>query len=274
MNGREPLPFSARIQAQPLLLAKNGVNSHAGSDYPLQILEYRSYCHKGFWRRSPSSFAAPEPVRRIPLSRQTECNLPIPLPHRLFMLEETQQLVTDDDSKQNTSQIFMSPQQPTDNPTPVIASSASASHQPPVFNILVAGQPRIGKTGLLKLLLDTSSLSSTTSLPRIACLAEFASYAGTCPTTSISCATADLPASDHQPEFVLNMIDTPGLLFHDPQELEKGVNLLLRQITDSFDASQAVPVSGEYSPSEVRLKPFPRHRNGRTNICTCRSQPN
>jgi septin family protein len=167
----------------------------------------------------------------------------------------------------------MSPQQPTDAPAPAIASSTLASHQPPVFNILVAGQSRIGKTGLIRLLLDTSCLSSTSSLPRIACLAEFASYAGACPTTAISCATADIPAMDQRPEFVLNMVDTPGLLFHDPQELEKGVNLLLRQITDSFDASQAVPVSGEYRPSEVRLKPFFRHRNERTNICTCRSRP-
>lgn len=168
------------------------------------------------------------------------------------MLEETQQLVTDNESKTTNFDKSMSPQHSDDAPAPVIASSTTASHPPPVFNILIAGQPRIGKTGLVRLILDTSSLSPASSLPRIACLAEFASYGGSCPTTSISCATADVAGVHLEAgsSFVLNMVDTPGLLFHDPQELEKGVNLVLRQITESFDASQAVQVSGLRVSSE------------------------
>lgn len=135
-----------------------------------------------------------------------------------------------------------------------VPNPLSTSHPLPVFNVLVVGQAGVGKTGLIKLLIDTSQLASTSNtttssnsnglVARLARLAEFANYAATCPTTSLAYATADLPSTNLRPQIVLNLIDTPGLLFHDPQELEKGVNLALRQITDSFNASLAVPVSG------------------------------
>lgn len=127
--------------------------------------------------------------------------------------------------------------------TPQPPTSAPAPRQPRVFNLIIAGQARTGKTALLKLLLDTSLLATTMSQPRIAGLAEFAYYAATCPTVNLSFATAELPRTAQRPEVILNLIDTPGLQFHDPQELEKGVNLLLRQITDSFAASLSAPVS-------------------------------
>jgi GTPase SAR1 family protein len=162
-----------------------------------------------------------------------------------------------------------------------------------VFNVIVVGQAGVGKTGFIKLLIDTSILSSDAdmdadpdthtdtdiALPRLARLAEFANYTATCPTTSLSCATADLAATNQRPRITLNLFDTPGLQFHDPQELERGVNLALRQITDAFGASQSQPaltVSRSSSPNSQNLNTKScslfRHRNERTNRFTCTHQ--
>lgn len=114
------------------------------------------------------------------------------------------------------------------------------------FNVLVAGQAGIGKTGLIKLILDTSHLSSH-SLPQLARLADFANFAATCPTNSPSSVLADLPATPNRPDIVLKLIDTPGLLYHDSHELEAGLHLVLRQILESFEASSTLSSVRHYS---------------------------
>jgi len=126
-------------------------------------------------------------------------------------------------------------------PTPT--ETAPEEHTPVTFNVLLVGQAGVGKSGLIKLLLDTSPLSPATSLPQLARLAEFANFAATCPTNSPSPILAELPATPHRPEILLKLIDTPGLLYHDSHELEAGLQLVLRQIAESFEASNRVSAS-------------------------------
>jgi septin family protein len=158
------------------------------------------------------------------------------------------------------------------NPPTSVEFSPSQS-TPITFNVLVVGQAGIGKTGLIKLLLDTSNLSSATSLPQLARLAEFANFAATCPTNSPSSILAELPATPHRPEIVLKLIDTPGLLYHDPHELEAGLHLVLRQIAESFEASTHTSASVRryvpFRPMAWILKRLARHRNAGTNKFNC-----
>lgn len=135
---------------------------------------------------------------------------------------------------------------PTGDAPPTTTSTA--------FNVLVAGQAGIGKTGLIKLILDTSHLSlHSNSLPQLARLADFANFAATCPTNSPSSVLADLPATPNRPDIVLKLIDTPGLLYHDSHELEAGLHLVLRQILDSFEASNSLPSAQERRDRQIHL---------------------
>jgi septin family protein len=151
------------------------------------------------------------------------------------MLVQPQQ-TKDDDNDLQTKPVHM-------NNPPTSTETAPNESTPITFNVLVVGQAGIGKTGLIKLLLETSHLSPATSLPQLALLAEFANFAATCPTNSPSSILAELPATPHRPEIVLKLIDTPGLLYHDSHELEAGLHLVLRQIADSFEASNRASAS-------------------------------
>jgi len=151
------------------------------------------------------------------------------------MLVQPQQ-TKDDDNDLKTKPALM-------NNPPTSSETALDESTPITFNVLVVGQAGIGKTGLIKLLLDTSHLSPATSLPQLARLAEFANFAATCPTNSPSSILAELPATPHRSEIILKLIDTPGLLYHDSHELEAGLHLVLRQIADSFEASNRASAS-------------------------------
>jgi hypothetical protein len=190
------------------------------------------------------------------------------------MLEETQQ---DKDGEGIPSEPIRSLNTPPTGPeqAPVSPPSALSASAPPLFNILLVGQVGIGKTGLIKLLIDTCLLSPSISHPTLARLAEFANNASTCPTTASASVSLDLPATSQCPEIRLNLIDTPGLLVHDPQELEKGIDSILQHITDAFHSSQLASVRDVRSNGRLRhnilMQPafFSRHRNAQIGTCTC-----
>jgi len=154
------------------------------------------------------------------------------------MLVQPQRTKDDDNELQTPSAHTMN-----NNPPTSIQSPPLEEQGPVTFNVLLVGQAGIGKTGLIKLLLDTSHLSPSTSLPQLARLAEFANFAATCPTNSPSSVLAELPATSNRPEIILKLIDTPGLLYHDSHELEAGLNLVLRQIADAFETSSHTVVA-------------------------------
>ena len=138
-----------------------------------------------------------------------------------FMLVHPQQVTEDDNS-----------------PPTNTAAHMNLDH----FNVIVVGQAGIGKSSLIKLLLDTSHLSKNTTPPQLACLAEFANFAATCPTNSPSSIIAQLATLQNDRDLLLTLIDTPGLLYHDSNELEAGLHLVLRQIIDSFATSDQHPL--------------------------------
>lgn len=148
--------------------------------------------------------------------------------------------------------MLVHPQQAKDNdnnPQTMNIQSTQPTNQF-TFNVVVVGQAGIGKSSLIKLLLDTCHLSTHTSLPQLARLAEFANFAATCPTNSPSSVIAELPLTPNRPQIALKLIDTPGLLYHDTHELEAGLQLVLRQISEAFDSSSTsvrnfpVPANG------------------------------
>lgn len=135
------------------------------------------------------------------------------------------------------------------------------------INILVVGQPATGKTGLVKLFLETAPLSLQVGGPSdgrqqpesgsehpgrlgddpnpaalLARCAEFASFTSFCPTTALS--TLEIPvkvqkSADGSPGTktrILSFIDTPGLHLHLPHEREQVVDSILNRITEGFES--------------------------------------
>ena len=137
-------------------------------------------------------------------------------------------------------------------------------HHVPTFNLLIVGRPRTGKTSLARLLLDTSTLAPTISPSRINHLADYAN-ASIRPTSAITCATAELCATPKRSPVTLNIFDTPGIDFQDQAAFEASITLIHRHISDTYRASEDLPVRFPYSctiscahhlPSEAFLTPF------------------
>jgi ribosome biogenesis GTPase A len=114
---------------------------------------------------------------------------------------------------------------------------------PTPFNLMVVGPRGVGKSALLRLLLQMSDLPA----PLDALPAR--------PTRTLSTTTTELPGAER---LVLTVIDTPGLDYSDGAELEleKAVTALVKYVD-----SQYAETLGEVSldllcPSQYRLK-FP-----------------
>ena len=148
-----------------------------------------------------------------------------------------------------------------DAPLPPHPSHPSYHHAP-TFNLLVVGRPRTGKTALARLLLDTSTLAPAISSSRINHLADYAN-ASIRPTSAITCATAELSATPKRSTVTLNIFDTPGIDFQDQAAFEASITLIHRHISDTYRASEDLPVRFPYQsfplsnpyPSDVFLTP-------------------
>lgn len=129
-------------------------------------------------------------------------------------------------------------------------------HHGPTFNLLIVGRPRTGKTALARLLLDTSTLSPAISPSRINLLADYAN-ATIRPTSAITCATAELSATPKRSTVTLNIFDTPGIDFQDQAAFEASITLIHRHISDTYRASEDLPV--RFLPLSVipLFQPFP-----------------
>ncbi|GAB1520768.1 hypothetical protein RhiTH_003856 [Rhizoctonia solani] len=107
-------------------------------------------------------------------------------------------------------------------PTPRRSSASQRRPRMPVpFNLMVAGPRGVGKSSLLRLLIETSELSVPLEVLPIR------------PTRDISTFTAEVSNSDR---LVLTVIDTPGLDYSDGSELEleKAVTGLVKYVDAQY----------------------------------------
>lgn len=105
----------------------------------------------------------------------------------------------------------------------------------------VAGAKQTGKSSLLRLLLDTSTISPTNTQEQLASLSTYRSSSAR-PTTTINTARVDIlqgpPANRPGPEdrITLTCIDTPGLDFSEGKEfaLDRAVSSVVRYVDMQF----------------------------------------
>lgn len=128
-------------------------------------------------------------------------------------------------------------------------------HHAPTFNLLIVGRPRTGKTALARLLLDTSTLAPAISPSRINHLADYAN-ATIRPTSAITCATAELSATPKRSPVTLNIFDTPGIDFQDQAAFEASITLIHRHISDTYRASEDLPVRSPPLPAIPLFQPL------------------
>jgi hypothetical protein len=106
------------------------------------------------------------------------------------------------------------------------------------YSLMVAGQPT-GKTALLRLLLDTSDIASTTSQEQLASVAKFvqgcAGHTSHIRTVSFDI-ELDSPESSQHP-ISLTLTDTPSLDARDEVASERVVADILRHVETKFSES-------------------------------------
>ncbi|KAI6166611.1 hypothetical protein EDD17DRAFT_1752782 [Pisolithus thermaeus] len=155
------------------------------------------------------------------------------------------------------------------------------NRNPPAFNLMVVGGRGTGKTSLLRLLLDTSEISSSASGEQRASLQHFL-QGDLKQTQSINTACVEISESRYD-KVLLTVIDTPGLDFSEGKELsvERQVTSIIKYIDQQYaDTMIEVRVSSLLS-SPVSRSVFPHANQYRkvksfgkveeTNIYTCES---
>ncbi|KAF8503208.1 hypothetical protein BU17DRAFT_58496 [Hysterangium stoloniferum] len=112
------------------------------------------------------------------------------------------------------------------------------------FNLMFAGAKTTGKTSLIRLLLDTSTISPTNTAEQLKSLAEYRSSPA-CPTTAITTACVEIlqsaPNRTPGPEdrITLTCIDTPGFDFSESREfvLDRAVSEVVKYVDQQFAES-------------------------------------
>jgi hypothetical protein len=117
------------------------------------------------------------------------------------------------------------------------------------YSLMVAGQ-RTGKTSFLRLLLDTSDISPSSSKDQLASVAKFV-QGSSGHTSHIRSASIniDLALDPNTPPLLLalTLIDTPSLDFADDHAAERTIQEIIRQVDARF-ADGIDDVSISYSP--------------------------
>ncbi|KAF8578550.1 hypothetical protein K439DRAFT_1638699 [Ramaria rubella] len=112
----------------------------------------------------------------------------------------------------------------------------------PTFNVMVAGAKQTGKSSLLRLILDTSTISPINTPEQLTSLSTFHS-SSVRPTTSINSACVEILQGaitnrTPGPEDRINLtcIDTPGLDFSEGKEfaLDRAVSSVVRYVDQQF----------------------------------------
>ncbi|KIK18383.1 hypothetical protein PISMIDRAFT_192086 [Pisolithus microcarpus 441] len=108
------------------------------------------------------------------------------------------------------------------------------NRNPPAFNLMVVGGRGTGKTSLLRLLLDTSEISSNASEEQRASLQHFL-QCDLRQTQSINTACVEISESRYD-KVLLTVIDTPGLDFSEGKELsvERQVTSIIKYIDQQY----------------------------------------
>ncbi|KAI6114344.1 Septin-domain-containing protein [Pisolithus sp. B1] len=108
------------------------------------------------------------------------------------------------------------------------------NRNPPAFNLMVVGGRGTGKTSLLRLLLDTSEISSSASGEQRASLRHFL-QGDLKQTQSINTACVEISESRYD-KVLLTVIDTPGLDFSEGKELsvERQVTSIIKYIDQQY----------------------------------------
>ncbi|KAL4080748.1 Septin-domain-containing protein [Scleroderma citrinum] len=119
-------------------------------------------------------------------------------------------------------------------PTATNRRTHKKNRAPPAFNLLVVGGRGTGKTSLLRLLLDTSDISSTATAEQRASLQRFL-QGELKQTQSINAACVEISESRYD-RVLLTVIDTPGLDFSEGRELsvERQVTHIIRYIDQQY----------------------------------------
>ncbi|KAI6129740.1 hypothetical protein EDD16DRAFT_1689961 [Pisolithus croceorrhizus] len=108
------------------------------------------------------------------------------------------------------------------------------NRNPPAFNLMVVGGRGTGKTSLLRLLLDTSEISTSASGEQRASLRHFL-QGDLKQTQSINTACVEISESRYD-KVLLTVIDTPGLDFSEGKELsvERQVTSIIKYIDQQY----------------------------------------
>jgi hypothetical protein len=104
------------------------------------------------------------------------------------------------------------------------------------YTVMVAGQ-RSGKTSFLRLLLDTSEISSTATKDQLASVAKFvqgcSGHTSHIRTASINI-DHDIDQNSTPQVLTLTLVDTPSLTFEDEASTERAIHEILRHVESRF----------------------------------------
>jgi len=104
------------------------------------------------------------------------------------------------------------------------------------YIVMVAGQ-RTGKTSFLRLLLDTSEISTTATKDQLASVAKFvqgsSGHTSHIRTASINI-NHDIDQNGTPKVLTLTLVDTPSLAFDDESSTERTIHEILRQVESRF----------------------------------------
>lgn len=104
------------------------------------------------------------------------------------------------------------------------------------YTVMVAGQ-RTGKTSFLRLLLDTSEISTTATKNQLASVAKFvqgcSGHTSHIRTASINI-DHDIDQNGSPRVLTLTLVDTPSLAFEDEASTERALHEILRHVESRF----------------------------------------
>ncbi|KAG6897640.1 hypothetical protein C0992_012619 [Termitomyces sp. T32_za158] len=145
------------------------------------------------------------------------------------------------------------PPYPSQNPQAGLDTPADKPHTE--FTLLVAGC-RGGKTSFLRLLLDTSSISSTATKEQLANVAKFVQgcngHTSYIRPTSIDI-NVDIEGNGKPQSIALNLVDTPSLDFRDEKSAEWSLSEIIRNVEGRFAESVEMDWSGQKTDRYVHL---------------------
>ncbi|KAI0771391.1 Septin-domain-containing protein [Irpex lacteus] len=134
------------------------------------------------------------------------------------------------------SSLYMSSHPPSSFDKRKTSTARRPSHKrnrnPTTFNLMIVGGQGIGKTSLLRLLLETAEISPTATAEQRANLERFLT-GPTKRTNGIDSACIEICESKYD-RLLFTVIDTPGLDFHDELRLEHQVSAIVRHMDEQF----------------------------------------